>query len=116
MNPAVATRTPPRPRGGLAKFTTTWASQIGITVAFLALWLAFIVRFCWRIDGLTSARRRPRRVRLNAGFTTRGGDLLNAPAFFAGTAGGWPRPPRRGRSCPNKKRAGWNAMKRGIEF
>jgi simple sugar transport system permease protein len=43
MNPAVATRTPPRPRGALTKFTTTWASQIGITVAFLGLWVAFIV-------------------------------------------------------------------------
>jgi Ribose/xylose/arabinose/galactoside ABC-type transport systems, permease components len=43
MNPAVATRTPPRPRGALTRFTTTWASQIGITVAFLGLWLAFIV-------------------------------------------------------------------------
>src|SRR5882762_6516776 len=62
-------------------------------------------RICWRIDDLTSARQRPRRVRLNAGFTTRGGDLLNAPAFFADTAGGWPRPPRRGRFCRNKKRS-----------
>jgi simple sugar transport system permease protein len=43
MNPAVATRTPPRPRGALTAFTTTWASQIGITIAFLGLWLAFIV-------------------------------------------------------------------------
>jgi simple sugar transport system permease protein len=43
MNPDVATRTPPRPRGALTAFTTTWASQIGITVAFLVLWLAFVV-------------------------------------------------------------------------
>src|SRR5664279_1925303 len=43
MNSAVAPVTPPRPRGRLTAFTTTWASQIGITVAFLALWLAFIV-------------------------------------------------------------------------
>jgi simple sugar transport system permease protein len=43
MNPAVATRTPPRPRSALTAFTSTWASQIGITVAFCALWLAFIV-------------------------------------------------------------------------
>ena len=43
MNPAVATRTPPRPRSALTAFTSTWASQIGITVAFVALWLAFIV-------------------------------------------------------------------------
>jgi simple sugar transport system permease protein len=43
MNPAVASRTPPQPRGRLTAFTTTWASQIGITVAFLGLWLGFIV-------------------------------------------------------------------------
>jgi simple sugar transport system permease protein len=43
MNAAVPTSTPPRSRGALTAFTTTWASQIGITVAFLALWLAFIV-------------------------------------------------------------------------
>jgi simple sugar transport system permease protein len=43
MNPAVATTTPPRPRGRLTAFTNAWASQIGITVAFLALWLAFVV-------------------------------------------------------------------------
>src|SRR6266480_1277041 len=47
--------------------------------------------------------QRPRRGRLNAGFTTSRGDLLNAPPFFAETGGGWPRPPRRGRFCPNKK-------------
>ena len=33
----------PRPRHGLAAFATRWASQIGITVAFLLLWLVFIV-------------------------------------------------------------------------
>ena len=43
MNPALAARTPPRTRGALTKFTTTWASQIGITVAFLGLWVGFIV-------------------------------------------------------------------------
>jgi simple sugar transport system permease protein len=43
MNPAVATTPPPRPRGRLTAFTNAWASQIGITVAFLALWLAFII-------------------------------------------------------------------------
>ena len=43
MNPAVAKTTPPRPRGRLTAFTNAWASQIGITVAFLALWLAFVV-------------------------------------------------------------------------
>ena len=43
MNPAVAATPPPRPRGRLTAFTNAWASQIGITVAFLALWLAFVV-------------------------------------------------------------------------
>ena len=43
MNAAVPTSTPPRSRGALTAFTNTWASQIGITVAFLGLWLAFIV-------------------------------------------------------------------------
>jgi simple sugar transport system permease protein len=43
MNPAVASRSQSRPRGALVAFTTAWASQIGITVAFLGLWLAFIV-------------------------------------------------------------------------
>ena len=43
MNPAVAKTPPPRPRGRLTAFTNAWASQIGITVAFLALWLAFVV-------------------------------------------------------------------------
>ncbi len=43
MNADVATRMAPRPRSALTAFTTTWASQIGITVAFLGLWLAFII-------------------------------------------------------------------------
>jgi simple sugar transport system permease protein len=43
MNPAIPTGTPPPPRAAITAFTTTWASQIGITVAFLGLWLAFIV-------------------------------------------------------------------------
>jgi simple sugar transport system permease protein len=43
MTPAVSTKPAPRPRGAITAFTTTWASQIGISVAFLALWLAFIV-------------------------------------------------------------------------
>ena len=43
MNPAVAPETPPRSRSRLTAFTTTWASQIGITAAFLGLWIAFII-------------------------------------------------------------------------
>ena len=43
MTPAASTRPAPRPRGVFTAFTTTWASQIGITVAFLALWVGFIV-------------------------------------------------------------------------
>jgi simple sugar transport system permease protein len=43
MNRAGATKTTPRARPALTAFTTAWASQIGITIAFLALWLAFIV-------------------------------------------------------------------------
>jgi simple sugar transport system permease protein len=43
MNPAIPTGMPPRPRAAITAFTTRWASQIGITVAFLGLWLAFIV-------------------------------------------------------------------------
>jgi simple sugar transport system permease protein len=43
MNSVVAPVTPPQSRGALTAFTTTWASQIGITVAFLGLWIAFIV-------------------------------------------------------------------------
>ena len=52
---------------------------------------------------MASTRQLRRRVRLNAGFTTSGGDLLNAPPFFSETAGGWPRLPRRCRFYPNKK-------------
>jgi len=43
MNPAAAAAPPPRPRPAFTAFTTAWASQIGITVAFGALWLAFIL-------------------------------------------------------------------------
>jgi simple sugar transport system permease protein len=40
-----ATSVPARPstRQGLAAFATRWSSQIGITVAFLLLWLVFII-------------------------------------------------------------------------
>lgn len=40
VEPAVA----PRRRRTLRSFGTTWASQIGITVAFVLLWLVFIVK------------------------------------------------------------------------
>jgi simple sugar transport system permease protein len=43
MNPALATATPSPHRSPVTAFTAAWASQIGITVAFLALWLGFIV-------------------------------------------------------------------------
>ncbi|MGD0409895.1 MAG: ABC transporter permease [Candidatus Limnocylindrales bacterium] len=43
MNPAVATATPSRSRSPITAFASAWASQIGITIAFLALWLAFII-------------------------------------------------------------------------
>jgi simple sugar transport system permease protein len=43
MNPAVAPAKPIRARSPIAAFTGAWGSQIGITVAFLALWLAFII-------------------------------------------------------------------------
>jgi simple sugar transport system permease protein len=43
VNPAIATRSQSRPRGAFVAFTTAWASQIGITIAFLGLWLAFII-------------------------------------------------------------------------
>src|ERR1035437_6084013 len=38
---AAATAKPSHSRGPITTFTTAWASQIGITVAFVALWLAF---------------------------------------------------------------------------
>jgi simple sugar transport system permease protein len=40
---AAASGTAATDRGSLKAFTTTWASQIGITTAFAALWLTFIV-------------------------------------------------------------------------
>jgi hypothetical protein len=43
MNPAVAAATPSRSRSPITAFASAWASQIGITVAFLVLWLAFII-------------------------------------------------------------------------
>ena len=42
MSATVPTGGPPR-SGAVTAFTTSWASQIGITAAFLGLWLAFIV-------------------------------------------------------------------------
>ncbi len=33
----------PKSRSGLAAFATRWSSQIGITAAFLLLWLVFII-------------------------------------------------------------------------
>ncbi|MGD0863528.1 MAG: ABC transporter permease [Candidatus Limnocylindrales bacterium] len=43
MNPAVAAARASRSRSPITAFASAWASQIGITVAFLALWLAFII-------------------------------------------------------------------------
>jgi simple sugar transport system permease protein len=43
MNPDAAPAPPPRPHPAFTAFTTAWASQIGISIAFGALWLAFIV-------------------------------------------------------------------------
>ena len=43
MSTAVAPVEGSRTRSPLTAFTNSWASQIGITVAFLALWIAFIV-------------------------------------------------------------------------
>jgi len=40
---STATRTVTPRRAALSAFTGAWASQIGITVAFLVLWLAFLV-------------------------------------------------------------------------
>src|SRR5258708_33013029 len=73
-------------------------------------------RICWRIDDLASARQRPRRDRLNAGFTTRGGDLLNAPAFLRARPGAGLGRRDAVDFAPIRNGAGWNAMKRGIEF
>ncbi|MGA3030784.1 MAG: ABC transporter permease [Candidatus Limnocylindrales bacterium] len=43
MNHAVAPVAQPRGRSPITAFTNAWASQIGITAAFLVLWLAFII-------------------------------------------------------------------------
>jgi simple sugar transport system permease protein len=43
MNNALASVVRPLTRQSIVAFTTAWASQIGITVAFLLLWLAFII-------------------------------------------------------------------------
>ena len=43
MNPAAAPATKSRARSPITAFTSSWASQIGITVAFVALWAAFII-------------------------------------------------------------------------
>jgi simple sugar transport system permease protein len=40
---AIARPTQPPTRGGVARFATRYASQIGITVAFVLLWAAFVV-------------------------------------------------------------------------
>jgi simple sugar transport system permease protein len=43
MNGAVATTARPQARRSLGAFSRAWASQIGITVAFLLLWATFVV-------------------------------------------------------------------------
>jgi len=43
MTPAVAPAKPSRARSPIAAFTGSWASQIGITVAFLVVWLLFVI-------------------------------------------------------------------------
>jgi simple sugar transport system permease protein len=43
MSGVAAQSAKPTVRRSINAFTTTWASQIGITVAFLALWLTFIL-------------------------------------------------------------------------
>jgi simple sugar transport system permease protein len=43
MSGAATTTAPPTARRSIKAFGRAWASQIGITVAFLALWLTFIV-------------------------------------------------------------------------
>ena len=42
MSGVAAQSAKPTVRRSINAFTTTWASQIGITVAFLALWLVFV--------------------------------------------------------------------------
>jgi simple sugar transport system permease protein len=43
MTPAVAPAKPSRARSPIVAFTGSWASQIGITVAFLVVWLLFVI-------------------------------------------------------------------------
>lgn len=43
MSASVAGAVAPRRRSALTAFASSWASQLGITVAFLALWLTFII-------------------------------------------------------------------------
>ena len=43
MTPAVAPVKPARARSPITAFTGSWASQIGITVAFLGVWAIFII-------------------------------------------------------------------------
>jgi simple sugar transport system permease protein len=43
MTPAVAPAKPSRARSPIVAFTGSWASQIGITVAFLVVWALFVI-------------------------------------------------------------------------
>jgi simple sugar transport system permease protein len=43
MTPAVVSAKPTRARSPIIAFTSSWASQIGITVAFLLVWSIFII-------------------------------------------------------------------------
>jgi simple sugar transport system permease protein len=43
MTPVVAPAKPSRVRSPIVAFTGSWASQIGITVAFLVVWLLFVI-------------------------------------------------------------------------
>jgi simple sugar transport system permease protein len=43
MTPAVVSAKPTRARSPIVAFTSSWASQIGITVAFLLVWSLFII-------------------------------------------------------------------------
>jgi simple sugar transport system permease protein len=43
MTPAVVSAKPTRARSPIVAFTSSWASQIGITVAFLLVWSIFII-------------------------------------------------------------------------